>query len=72
MPVRRYCLSEARKIVEYKILAQGNVFTEEEWLLAVLRALPRFAERKVHHLDEEELGKLLKAVEDIIAQRPNP
>jgi hypothetical protein len=72
MPTRRYDLAEARKLIEYRILAQGDAFTELEWFLAVYRGLPNFATRKVHHLEAAELDTLLNTIKSIIANRQVP
>ncbi len=69
---RIYTLPEARKLIEYQILAKGGVFDDLDWFLGVTRAVPTFAERKDHHyLDEKELGEVRKAIEGIIANRTN-
>ena len=69
MPIRRYSLAEARKLIAARIEADLQAFTETEWLLSVMHAIPDFTQRRDHHLDEDELARLEQEVRSRIADR---
>jgi hypothetical protein len=69
MPVRNYCLAEAKGIIAANVEKDLQAFTETEWLLSVLAAMPDFATRAGHHLNEAELVKLEKELRTRIANR---
>jgi len=69
MPTRRYCLAEARGIIAARLEEEGHAFTETEWLLSVLKAIPDFATRQGHHLEETELNAVEKEVRNCINNR---